>query len=206
MPWAWIKAVNDIVTQEPWDPPEGRLPVQLLPWLWLSDHMHVQQANTLMELGITHVLSTNAMFNHELNHLRDRLQRVGIQHDYVKGRDEERYDMIGLHWEKCREILLAVKEAGGRIVVHCVAGTNRSGLIACAAVMHSERLPVLDVVQLAKAKRGMILTNLSFQRQLCELAAREELLGDRPEGYTDDPVADIPPPPSFRDAFDSVNH
>lgn len=37
-----------------------------------------------------------------------------------------------------------------------------------------------------KAKRGTVLTNLSFQKQLCLLAAKEGLLGDKPDGYTNE--------------------
>lgn len=198
MPWAWIKAVNEIIVSEPWEPPNGQqLPIQLLPWLWLSDQMSViKDAQALRSLGITHVLSTNAMPPHGLNFIRDRLRQAGIKHHHVDGLDEMRYDMIGNHWDECWQILQDVRKSGGKIVVHCFAGTNRSGVIACAAVMLSERRPVLDTVKSTKNKRGMLLTNLSFQRQLCQLAAREGLLGPKPDGYTDDPIES-----SFQDCF-----
>lgn len=60
--------------------------------------------------------------------------------------------------------------------------------------MLSERRPLLEVFKSAKEKRGMVLTNLSFQRQLCKLAAREGFLGAKPEGYTDGPIEKIGPP------------
>lgn len=65
---------------------------------------------------------------------------------------------------------------------------NRSALIVASALLVLERKPLLEVVKHMKAKRGEVLTTRSFQRQLCNLAAKEELLGDKPEGYDDEPV------------------
>ena len=56
-----------------------------------------------------------------------------------------------------------------RVLVHCVAGINRSGLIACAAQMVLERQPLLEVVRYCIKQRGSVLWNRSFQRQLCQL-------------------------------------
>ena len=204
VPWAWIKALHEIVLDEPWeDPVRGqKLPVQLLPWLWLSDQASVEHNMSYLHcLGITHVLSTNAMETHELEHIRSETERFGMQHYAVDGHDEDGYNnkggynMIENHWGECRAFLQEVQESGGKVVIHCVAGKNRSGLIACAAIMVFERLLVLDVVKLAKKKRFTLLTNRSFQRQLCLLAAREGLLGPKPVGFTDDP-------PPCRDPID----
>lgn len=162
--------------------------MQLMRWLWLSNHESVENAKNMLDMDVTDVLSTNAMSESTRSSLQLRLKRVAIRHHYVKGQDEEGYDMIGKHWEECLAILRRVRESGGRIVVHCVAGANRSGLIACAALMVLEQRPVLEVVHTVKQKRGYLLTNESFRRQLCELAAAEGLLGPKPEGYSDEPL------------------
>ena len=81
---------------------------------------------------------------------------------------------------------------GGKVIVHCMSGINRSGLIAIAACMVLERMPLLEAVRLAKIKRGNILTNESFRHQLCDLAAAEDLLGDKPTGYSDEPIESTP--------------
>ena len=192
-PWAWHKALHEIVLGEPWEEPlVGQvLPVQLLPWLWLSDQESLERnAAQLRRRGITHVLSTNAMEPNEFDEFRSTLHRFGIHHHAVHGHDEEWYDMLSNHWEECEEFLRLVKATGGRVVIHCSAGINRSGLIACAAIMVLERRRLLDVVRLVKQKRYTLLMNPSFQRQLCLLAAREGLLGPPPDGFSNDP----PPP------------
>ena len=196
IPWAWIKALNEIVLDEPWEDPvhSQKLPVQLLPWLWLSDQASVELSMSgLHRLGITHVLSTNAMETHELEHMKSETERFGMQHYVVNDHDEDGYNneggynMIENHWDKCRSFLQEVQESGGKVVIHYSGGINRSGLIACAALMVFEQRCVLDVVKFAKKKRFTLLTNRSFQRQLCILAAREGLLGSKPDGFTDDP-------------------
>ena len=229
VPWAWIKATNDILTNPPYKEPQ--LPVQLLPWLWLSDEYNsVRQIDKLLELEVTHVLTTNTMQRGDLERIRLRLQQVGISHHAIDAHDENGYDMIGLHWEECKQFFeTARNHPKGKLVVHCLAGMNRSGLMAAAAMLtlggekdnngssvserdapESKRLKdtsLLNVVKILKRKRGMILTNLSFQKQLCDLAAREGMLGERPEGYSDDPLPASnfirygPPPNEALDRF-----
>eukprot|EP00568_Trieres_chinensis_P005327 CAMPEP_0183307294 /NCGR_PEP_ID=MMETSP0160_2-20130417/17245_1 /TAXON_ID=2839 ORGANISM="Odontella Sinensis, Strain Grunow 1884" /NCGR_SAMPLE_ID=MMETSP0160_2 /ASSEMBLY_ACC=CAM_ASM_000250 /LENGTH=149 /DNA_ID=CAMNT_0025470849 /DNA_START=244 /DNA_END=693 /DNA_ORIENTATION=+ len=135
---------------------------------------------------------------HQLEDLASKLTAVGIPHKYSPGEDDEEYDMIGEHWSSCREFLLEARNKGGKVVVHCAAGMNRSAVIACAAHMILEREPVLDVVHnCVDKRRGFVLSNRSFRRQLCLLAAAEGLLGQKPAGFDDDPIekAITKPPP-----------
>uniref|UniRef100_A0A7S4IL86 Protein-serine/threonine phosphatase n=1 Tax=Odontella aurita TaxID=265563 RepID=A0A7S4IL86_9STRA len=192
-PWAWMKCCRDIVaghsaSSEP-------MPAELLPWLLFSDEMNVRSGTKLREAGITHVLSVAGMPSFQMEKLTTEFQSSGIEHGYVRGEDEEDYDMIGRHWRDCHTFLKDARDRGGKVVVHCVAGMNRSALIACAAHMVLERTPVLEVVRNCVIKRGKALQNKSFQVQLCLLAAEENLLGDRPAGYDDTPLKKDPPRP-----------
>lgn len=217
VPWAWIRAVNEIVVNEPWLPVDGKLPVQLAPWLWLSDQRSVMDAAAMYDMGATHVVSTNSMPTHELRNLKTSLQRVNIRHFYVAGHDEPHYDMIGKHWETCRDFLQGAREESPdcKIVIHCVAGTNRSATIATAALLclpraddadgpRQPKQQLLDVVRYIKGRRGMVLTNLCFQRQLCQLAAKHGLLGDSPSGFSNDPLPIPAPPTDYSDALNRL--
>ncbi|GAX25991.1 hypothetical protein FisN_4Hu524 [Fistulifera solaris] len=129
------------------------------------------------------------MLDEKLQSIQGLLASEIIQHFYLKGVDDEHYDMLGLHREECRSFLQEAKESGKKILLHCLGGHNRSALIVAAAMIVLERTPVLDVVRHIKSKRGIILTNLSFQRQVCELAAEEGLLGGIiPCGYSTEKV------------------
>jgi hypothetical protein len=199
IPWAWIRALDHLVeTHE--DSLPAALPVEILPWLYLGDQWSVSNVYRLKELGISHVLSVNGMPREQLKWIREEIfQPAGIIHKHVQGEDEEFYDMIGEHWEECKEFLATVRNNGGRVVVHCAAGINRSGLIACAAHMVLERKPVLSVVQSVISKRGYLLWNKSFRKQLCILAANEGLLGEKPVGFDDAKIVEesLPPPPQI---------
>mmetsp|Transcript_106907 Transcript_106907/g.159842 ORF Transcript_106907/g.159842 Transcript_106907/m.159842 type:complete len:222 (-) Transcript_106907:591-1256(-) len=196
IPWAHVKAAKDILSA-PSNPDLPSPPVELLPWLYLANLTSVRKGARLKELGITHVLSTNAMPERHVETLREEYDRYGIQHCHVKGLDEDGYDMIENHWAECEAFFDQVYEAGGKVVVHCSAGVNRSGLIAAAVWLLVEDTTLLEVVQSLKNKRGIVLINPSFQKQLCVLAAQNGKLGPRPEGYTDDPI----PPPAVDNEF-----
>eukprot|EP00957_Ditylum_brightwellii_P025747 1947915-Ditylum_brightwellii.AAC.1 len=142
--------------------------------------MSVQNTSKLKDLGVTHVLTVNGMPAHQADWLKDKTETAGIVHKYICGEDREGYDMIGKHWDECRSYLDAVRNNGGRVVVHCAAGINCSGLIVCAAQMHFE------------------------QQDLCLLAAKDGLLGEKPEGFTDDEIAVIPLPPPPRQSLESL--
>merc|ERR1712113_356361 len=144
--------------------------------------------------------------SHSLERLANGFKRIGIIHCAVEGEDEVGYDMLGKHWQTCKEFILQAKHEFGertKIVVHCAAGQNRSGLIVAAAMLtlwkqpqpeqiittqhgtEEEKPTLLNVIKYLKAKRGIVLTNLSFQRQLCIFAAEHDCLGEKPKGYTD---------------------
>jgi protein-tyrosine phosphatase len=169
IPWAWIKAaahelLSSSLSKE--IEPRSALPVKVLPWLYLSDMKSVENdALSLKESGMTHVLSTNVMDDHELHNLKTQLQLVGIEHLAVSGVDQESYDMIGHHWEStCHDFLRKVSQLpNGKVVVHCVAGINRSAVIAGAAMLVLEGMDFLGVLQTLLDARGVILTNTSFQ-------------------------------------------
>mmetsp|Transcript_6260 Transcript_6260/g.9093 ORF Transcript_6260/g.9093 Transcript_6260/m.9093 type:complete len:215 (+) Transcript_6260:309-953(+) len=189
IPWAWVKYVRNMILDHNGRCPSS-MPVKILDWLYLSNLGNVMDAERIKrEIGITHVVTTNAMSSDCKKQLKTNVQNAGINnHLFVPGEDEEGYDMIGNHWGKCHSFLKDAKESGGRVVVHCVAGINRSALVVCAACMILEQIPVIDAVRYCIDKRGTILTNESFQKQLCILAKQNGLLGDYPESYSDSPV------------------
>ncbi len=212
VPWPWVRCVQSIIstyrnTNEYYS--RRDLPAELSPWLYISDEQNALDHRKLLDMGITHVLSLNGVIAYKDEWTRDKYRTHGIVHKRIRAEDREGYDMIGRHWEECFEFLESVvSDAKNKVVVHCVAGVNRSGLIACAAYMIIEGkndsgggggggVDVLDAVRHCVERRGDILSNQSFQKQLCCLAARHDLLGERPAGFSDEPMDErkVPPPP-----------
>ena len=89
--------------------------------------------------------------------------------------------MLIKHFEAASTFIRAAAAAGGRCLVHCVAGINRSGVLVVAELMMSERLEVLTALARAKRVRRLILWNESFQLQLVSLAEEHGLLGPMPK-------------------------
>ena len=91
--------------------------------------------------------------------------------------------MLAQHLERCRAFYAECKSTeNGKMVIHCQAGINRSGVITAAIYMLEEQMHVLDVVKHIRRRRGnCYLWNVSFQKQLIALAKKNSLLGPKPE-------------------------
>ena len=90
--------------------------------------------------------------------------------------------MLSQHLERCRAFYAECKSTeNGKMVIHCQAGINRSGVITAAIYMLEEQMHVLDVVKHIRRRRGnCYLWNVSFQKQLIALAKKNGLLGPKP--------------------------
>ena len=219
VPWEWIKAARDVVKAEPRKQPTC-LPVGLLPWLYLSDMSSVVDLVNDNPLGITAVLTTNKIVrDDDLWGMTAQLSEKDISHGYVGGVDIIGYDMMKYHWEDANkfieESLQCNNDDGNeegedispspspppKIVVHCQAGTNRSALVAGAAMIafgtnpnnsgddsNNKKLTFMEVISILKKQRGFVLNNIWFVRQLAEFAQARGQLGPKPEGYTNKPL------------------
>lgn len=171
-----FQAVRAIVSESPPPSEIPDPPVAVSSWLYLSPlHVVLNHEKDLHELGITHVVSTNRMPPHVLETLYWQLRSVEIQHLYIQADDQLDYNMMG-HWEECCDFLQQAFEEG-KALVHCAAGMNRSGTIVAAAMLHFDKMNLLDVARQLKAKRGYVLSNESFLKQLVQFAAQEGRLG-----------------------------
>ncbi|ESN99934.1 hypothetical protein HELRODRAFT_83673, partial [Helobdella robusta] len=139
----------------------------------IAQHVYIgnqRNADDLEELyttGITHVI----------NCAPSRLRRASrtespyppksgvVGFKVIPAEDKEEYN-IEKHFEEALEFLEQVKHGGGRALVHCNMGVNRSGAIIAAYIMASERRCLLEVIKYLKSKRSLILTNKGFRRQL----------------------------------------
>ena len=80
------------------------------------------------------------------------------------------------------------------MLVHCMAGVNRSAALAVAHLLLREKRCLFDVFAGCVAARPCILQNPSFQLQLCSLASRHGLLYEpaEPEPRAACPAAATP--------------
>ena len=89
--------------------------------------------------------------------------------------DYEEYDILP-HLLEAIAFLSRAESSGGCAFVHCNYGVNRSGVVAAAYLMVSERKPLLQLINELKARRSLILSNVGFRRQLVRFARCRGLL------------------------------
>lgn len=120
------------------------------------------------------------------------------------------YPMLENHWD---EALAFIQEStssrgpqpAGKVVVHCVAGMNRSVLIVAAYYTLTTQTPILGTVTHIRKQRGnCALRNEEFQEQLVALARRYDLLGPAP-GTHGSVVAQVAPPKPAKHRWSGEN-
>ena len=159
---------------------QANMPVQINEYLYLSNAENAHKIEKLKERGITHVLNLggpSAKIPDETKYAENNILALNIDAD-----DEEGYPMIKRHLEECQSFVNKCKQVkDGKIVIHCHAGINRSGVIMAAVYMLDEKKNILDVVKHLRLCRGnACLWNESFVQQLIKLAASKGLLGPKP--------------------------
>ncbi|CAB9497312.1 specificity protein phosphatase 26 [Seminavis robusta] len=162
---------------------QQQVPVQISESVYISNASGVSDVDKLHKLGITHVL--NVAGSMAAWSPQEEYEKKGIHYKMVDAIDEPTYDMLDLHLEECLEFMRGAQNNNSkneaRIVVHCYAGCNRSGVIVAAEHMLRTRTNVLETVLHCRTCRGnAFLTNNGFQGQLVALARREGLLGPAP--------------------------
>jgi atypical dual specificity phosphatase len=157
---------------------QSMLPVEITPYLFLSDARSAHNINRLKELGITHVLNVAGKFASPAEEIYSK-EEICVK--VIEAEDEDGYPMLRKHLADSRLFIQEARKSGGKCVVHCVAGINRSGVIVAAEKLLTERMNVLDVIAHIRKQRGNVyLTNETFQEELVALARKEGLLGPGP--------------------------
>ena len=166
-----------------------RLPVDVTPNVYLGDAGCAADLERLKSLGITHVLNCAAG---ETRDMRAVYGQHGMQSMAVAAKDNENCALLDGHADV--EAFLSKARTSGRVLVHCVQGLNRSGLVVAAALVRDGE-NVIDAVRTLRARRGNdALSNTNFQRRLVRYAARLGRLGPVPDVEVSEARAAAPAP------------
>ncbi|CAJ1455518.1 unnamed protein product [Effrenium voratum] len=90
--------------------------------------------------------------------------------------DDCDYPILEKHYQEFEAFVTKAKADKCKTLVHCQAGMNRSSVLCAAYLMHAERFRLLEAIHLLVGRRGLVLTNRSFVKQLVHLACVEGLL------------------------------
>lgn len=173
-----------------------RLPVRIHDKVYLGNTACISDINHLKDLGITGVLNVagpQALAKKTIQALKQN----NIEYHSFAAKDEYDYPMLSKHWEKALELIKNMTNSPeSKLVVHCQAGLNRSGLLVTSYYMISTETPVLEAVRYVRRHRGnSALRNPGFQEQLVALARETGLLGNQP-GTAGSILPGVKPPQS----------
>ncbi len=148
-------------------------PTQILPYLYIGDASDAMCVGQLTELSVTHALNCAGS---ERRSFFDQFPRVcrnnnPITCKQIDADDSETYDIVA-HFEYAFGYIDHVTKCGGKVLVYCRQGVNRSVAICVGYLVGREGFGFLKAVRLVREKRGRVLTNKGFLKQLAEFAQK----------------------------------
>ncbi|ELT92953.1 hypothetical protein CAPTEDRAFT_47158, partial [Capitella teleta] len=141
---------------------------EIVTGVYLGGYEEADSFGLLADIGITHVLNCAPVNSHasgvvpfpgELR-LRGYLE--------IAAEDIEGYD-ITQHFTTAFEFIANAMDDGGKVLVYCAKGRNRSAAVCVGYLMNCWKVTLATAVKQVSAVRGRILTNTSFVKQLYEL-------------------------------------
>ena len=144
---------------------------KILDHLFLSSESFATGDNDrLHQYGITHVINCAQGYIHTDQGFYGKIKFLGFH-----GEDDEDYDIMQ-HFDDVYNFIEDARRSGGKALIHCIMGINRSGALCTAYCMVYKNLGVISAAMLVKKQRKTILTNENFQRQLVTFARKRGLL------------------------------
>ena len=151
------------------NPPESQ-PAKVSPdlSLYIGDIDDAANVENLKSLGIGCVVSVCAdQMKGKYEQLPIQLADAGIQQHILWAWDREYFPIINVaeHVADAIDASLSKPQKNG-VLIHCYAGVNRSAAVMIYFLTTRRELPLVTAIEQVMKKRGTILTNIGFQKQL----------------------------------------
>lgn len=135
--------------------------------IWLGDSSDAKNIEAIQKRNITNIIncaSTEISVVYPSKELFNVLK--------IDATDNSRYNLLDIHLQKCLNFFdVSLKQKKGRLLIHCMAGMNRSVTILIAYMITvNEDMDLLKAIQFVCKRRAWILTNEGFKRQLIRYA------------------------------------
>ena len=161
---------------------QADLPVEITPTLYLGNAAAAHDVPKLQRLGISRILNMAGPTAVHPATVEDYAKH-GITYKVIDAQDEEDYPLLDKHWEEAHAFI-TVGDKNEKVLVHCVAGHNRSSLIVaaqCLVMSSNDNSSVVETMRHIRLQRGNVaLQNESFQEQLVAFAREHGRLGPPP--------------------------
>ena len=124
----------------------------------ITNFFGAKKLDLLTSQGITHVLICAAELREAFPHAFQYLKLMDFTDN--TGTDLLRQLEVALPW------IDRVVQAGGRVLLHCAAGSSRSGAVMVAYLMHAQKMPLAKALEFARQARPIIKPNPGILEQL----------------------------------------
>jgi len=149
----------------------------------ILNHSDLQYDVDLGIMSLTNSSSNSSALYSEClcygNSIYDPVQSGVTSYMEIDADDVPGYPILMLHYGQAKRFFDEARETGGRALVHCELGVNRSAALAVAYLVETERVTLTQAVRQVRIDRPNVLCNDGFRRQLVRFAAERHLLGRR---------------------------
>ena len=152
------------------------MPARVTEFLFIGGYGDAHNLVNLKKRGITHILNCAAI-RESMNNPYTLGSGI-VAYDQFQADDRDGYDILQ-HFEKAQAFIDSCREFGGRVLVHCAVGVNRSGAICIAYLMAGCGLDLLSAFDVMKHRRGTVPSNQYFRLELIKFARARGLLKPR---------------------------
>lgn len=147
---------------------------KILDHLYLGSFEDALNKTKLSKKGIKYILNVVDKYDIDSETGEEFYGTDFVYHGFTSF-DEESYNIFD-HFQDSYDFIDTAKRNNSKCLIHCMAGINRSGVIATAYFMLHERCGPITAVDHVFSVRGMLLSNYGFIERLVKFADEHDLL------------------------------
>ena len=144
---------------------------RLLDHLYIGGEQDATDLDLLRRLGVTHVINCASGYTDT----GPGFYGQDITYMGFDAEDDWSYDIMQ-HFQPVYEFIEKARVEGGIVLIHCLMGVNRSGVLAVAYCMLHKNIGPISAAIFVKESRKMVLTNNGFQKHLVAFARQRGML------------------------------
>jgi len=143
---------------------------EIVDGIWLGEANDAMDIETLKKNGVNSVINCADQATLTCG----EYYPIGWSYLGIECDDKANYDIIGKHLNEFTDFMDECVVNKRKVLVHCVAGINRSATLLIAYLVRRRGMSLIDAISLCHAKRPIILTNEAFVMSLIEWSERLE--------------------------------
>ena len=142
-------------------------PSKIFDFLYIGCDENAKDLEEIKDYGFTHVINCAADFVE--TGLKYYQSTSVVKYIEFWADDDYEYDMMQ-HFPEAFEFIEDARKNDGKVLIHCVAGINRSGVLTSAYYMMHKEVGPITATRFVRKQRSPHLNNGNFIKQLVQHA------------------------------------